>query len=164
VIPSFSHNSEKIEMDVEAALARAVEEGYSPEQMALLKYVAETGSLPPVSGNLEEPGDSQAERIPWGSMQKFLHRAIHFTLLRARNTPVVQPILQDYDMECNYLLEQFDHHEAAPFTLQRLCEVLVNPQQYHLRPDPANPTAMVLRGDVLQAAIRRCVLVACIDF
>lgn len=63
------------------------------------------------------------------------------------------------DAECfaaenAYILEQLELLHAPPFTLQRLCEILLLPSQHR------TTIAGVLRGDVLQTAIRRCVLVA----
>lgn len=165
------------------------DEGLSEDQRLVLRYVAETGLLPPVSGVLEFPslvgnnsqlsteGDAPAvlkatagdgvDLMGWNHLQRFLKEIIVKTLALA-STSIPQPATADsmniFEAENQYLTEQFMALEAVPFTIQRLCEVLLNPFQYHVRKDPSDITREILKGDALQAAIRRSVLVANVDY
>jgi hypothetical protein len=65
---------------------------------------------------------------------------------------------ESFQAENVYILEQLELLHAPPFTLQRLCEVLRQPSEYH-----TSRSTGALRGEMLQAAIRRCVLVAPTD-
>ena len=158
-------------VDISAALSSGTTPAPSEDQLAVLKYMATTGLLPPASGNLalqesaDGPHANSGDRVQWSVVQRFLLGPITQVLEKALNTPQGQADAQNFEAENSYLIEQFNYLESPPFTLQRLCEVIINPQQYHMRKNPDGALGKEsLRGDVLQAAIRRCVLVASVDY
>lgn len=62
---------------------------------------------------------------------------------------------EQFAKENEYLVDEVRQMQYKPFTLQRLLEILADPWRYHSSKDGK------LRGDMLQAAVLRCVLVTC---
>lgn len=112
------------------------------EYEALLQHIAATNTLP--------ADTTWAATLP--VLQQLTRHALDLAAT-SHNSATVDHAT--FVAENAYLLEQLELMREPPFTLQRLCEVLLNPSQFHTRvrsPD-------VLRGEVLQSTIRKCVLV-----
>ena len=108
------------------------------DQKRLLEYAAASNALP--SGT------------SWSDAAPLLHPLIKHALDLA--TISHEGDQDAFVMENEYILEQFSELHAPPFTLQRLCEILLNPTEYHIAGGKD-----VVRGEKLQAALRRCILV-----
>lgn len=107
----------------------------------ILQHVAQFNQLPP--------------DCPWERAHDVFRTRIQQTLALAADNH--NQDAQNFEAENAYLLEQFDLLEAPTFTLQRLAEVLLDPRRYHI---PVSHPEGPLRGEKLQAALRRCILVS----
>ncbi|CAD2217297.1 hypothetical protein AGDE_04070 [Angomonas deanei] len=74
------------------------------------------------------------------------------TLPAAKTSPPAGTVAE-FEEENKYIKNQLSQLQWAPFSIPRLCELLLSPATHHLNKDG------VLRGDALQASLRRCVLV-----
>ena len=104
----------------------------------------------------------------WSDLQLLLRPLVKQCLDMALNSYSRSEPRENVVSDNQYLMDQFDSLSEAPFTLQRLCEILLNPSQYHNTPNweagssssSECKESIVLRGEKLQAAVRRCVLVS----
>jgi len=112
------------------------------EQWEVLKAVAQTNTLP--TGH------------QWPEVQGIVLQATKRALQAAATVfaPPTDEESKQFAAENIYLAEQLELFPNAPFTLQRLCEILCEPSKHHATRDGR------IRGEVLQSAIRRCVLVS----
>lgn len=119
---------------------------------ALLQAIAATNQLP--------------EGRSWGGdVHPILSEALKETLELALEGYEARPVHKPDDVtketfvaENMYLMEQFEIAQCPLFTLQRLAEILLDPKNFHVRYGDGG-----IRGDVLQAAIRKCVLVSPVE-
>ena len=150
--------------DVEKALKEPVTcppSGFAT--ITVLKYVATTNDASP---------------FKWQeSLQPFLGTQLRAALMFGAKAKELQlqnskpaneaDTLEAYNDDNAFQLEQFAEAEAPIFSLQRLCEVLLNPFKYNTRDpaaaaDDASETQRLasLRPEKLQDALRKCVLTA----
>lgn len=135
--------------------------------------------------------------LPWAGVQQLLSAIIVRTLAKAAQAhsdgatngvgSIATVPVATFLEESQYIVDAFDALDAPPFTLQRLCELLLEPCAISLLRRPRHGSSLehgapedgfaasgggaaqgsvaplVLRGDVLQAAIRRCVLVSSVE-
>ena len=102
---------------------------------------------------------AQSNKLPPSTSWSEVHAALleqtkNALSAASANTPSGTD-MENFTAENAYILEQLELLHAPPFTLQRLCEVLLQPSAYH-----TSAVTGTLRGELLQSAIRRCVLVA----
>lgn len=111
----------------------------------VLGHIAKSNQLPP--------------GFSWMEVHDMLKGAVSETLSVASQNLHSSCDEQNFSAENAYLMEQFSMQEGPTFTLQRLAEILIDPAQYNCVGNDGNS----LRGDKLQAALRRCILVSPLD-
>ena len=111
------------------------------DHVDLFQQIAQTNKLPPSAS--------------WNDVLPLLLRETRAALLSAASNILPATDTENFAAENAYILEQLELLHAPPFTLQRLCEILLQPSAYH-----TSHATGKLRGELLQSAVRRCVLVA----
>ena len=122
---------------------------------------------------------NDAKPFEWrGALQPLLGAQVKAALIMASKAKYQQmeegakPVndadtLEAFQEDSEYILEQFGEAEGPLFSLQRLCEVLLEPCRFNTRDNAAagnevaEATRMAsLRPEKLQDSLRKCVLTA----
>ncbi|GBG30572.1 Serine/threonine-protein phosphatase 4 regulatory subunit 2 [Hondaea fermentalgiana] len=101
-----------------------------------LRNVASTGQVTDkLRGVLEDMRTTGVPKYEWALLKPLVHVATEQALDNFRKEhPNTDPVEQDqpaYDAQKQRLLSAIDLFEGAPFTLQRLCELILQPQMFY---------------------------------
>lgn len=78
--------------------------------------------------------------FPWEKLKPLLHRKLELVMDEFYITSPVEPDMPnvppfDYEEMSDFILEALDRFDAAPFTIQRLCELVIDPRKHYSRID-----------------------------